>query len=53
MLCAIISEQGIHFDNIPFDALLRSYSIIDRRATSYCPQTSGQIEVSNRKIKQI
>ena len=50
---AIISDQGTHFDNRSFDALLKKYSIIHRLATSYHPQTSGQVEVSNRQIKQI
>ena len=45
--------QGTHFDNRSFDALLKKYSIIHRLATSYHLQTSGQVEVSNRKIKQI
>lgn len=49
----IISDQGTHFDNRSFDALLRRYSIIHRLATPYHPQTSGQVEVSNRQIKQI
>jgi len=48
---AIISEQGTHFDNRSFDVLLKKYSIIHRLATAYHPQTSGQIEVSNKQIK--
>jgi len=50
---AIISDQGTHFNNWSFDALLKRYSIIHRLATPYHPQTSGQVEVSNRQIKQI
>jgi len=50
---AIIRDQGTHFDNCSFDALLRKYSIVHCLATSYHPQTSGQVEVSNRQIKQI
>jgi len=49
----IISDQGTHFDNRSFDALLKRYSIIHRLVTPYHPQTSGQVEVSNRQIKQI
>ena len=50
---AIISHQGTHFNNRSFDALLKRYSIVHRLATPYHPQTSGQVEVSNRQIKQI
>lgn len=50
---AIISDQGKHFRNRPFEALLRKYSITHKLATAYHPQTSGQVEVSNRQIKQI
>ena len=45
---AIISDQGTHFNNRSFGALLRRYSIVHRLATPYHPQTSGQVEVSNR-----
>ena len=48
MLRAIISDQGTHFDNQYFDALLKKDSIIHRLATAYHPQTSVQVEVSNR-----
>jgi len=50
---AIISDQGTHFNNRSFEALLKKYSIIHKLATPYHPQTSGQVEVSNRQIKQI
>lgn len=50
---AIISDQGKHFRNQPFASLLKKYSITHKLATSYHPQTSGQVEVSNRQIKQI
>jgi len=50
---AIISDQGTHFTNRSFDALLKRYSIVHRLATPYHPQTSSQVEVSNRQIKQI
>jgi len=45
---AIISDQRTHFNNRSFDALLKRYSIVHRFATPYHPQTSGQVEVSNR-----
>ncbi|NHW78355.1 integrase catalytic domain-containing protein, partial [Escherichia coli] len=50
---AIISDQGTHFCNKSFEALLAKYGVKHRVATPYHPQTSGQVEVSNRHIKQI
>jgi hypothetical protein len=50
---AIISDNGSHFRNRSFEALMKSYSVTHRLATPYHPQTSGQVEVSNRQIKQI
>jgi len=51
MPCAIISDQGTHFNDESFDALPKRYSIVHRLATLYHPQTSGQVEVSNQQIK--
>jgi len=48
---AIISDQGTHFNNRSFDALLKRYLIVHRLATSYHPQTSSQVEVSSGQIK--
>ncbi|XP_038697988.1 uncharacterized protein LOC119995546 [Tripterygium wilfordii] len=50
---AIISDCGSHFCNKPFEALLKKYNITHRVATPYHPQTSGQVEISNREIKKI
>ncbi|XP_038695435.1 uncharacterized protein LOC119992714 [Tripterygium wilfordii] len=50
---AIISDGGSHFYNKPFAALLKKYNITHKIATPYHPQTSGQVEVSNREIKRI
>ena len=47
----IISDNGTHFCNRSFEALLRKYSIKHKLSTPYHPQTSGQVEVSNRQIK--
>ena len=50
---AIISDQWTHFDNRSFDVLLRRYSVLQRMATPYHPQTNSQVEVSNRQVKQV
>lgn len=50
---ALISDGGPHFINKPLKALLAKYNITHRVATPYHPQTSGQVEVSNREIKRI
>ncbi|XP_020269345.1 uncharacterized protein LOC109844641 [Asparagus officinalis] len=50
---AIISDNGTHFCNRSFEALMRKYSITHKLSTPYHPQTSGQVEVTNRQIKQI
>ena len=50
---AIISDEGSHFCNKYFGALLAKYGVTHRVATAYHPQTSGQVEVSNREIKRI
>ncbi|KAK9064441.1 hypothetical protein SSX86_015823 [Deinandra increscens subsp. villosa] len=49
----IISDGGSHFKNFRFGKLLKKYGIDHRIATPYHPQTSGQVEVSNRQIKEI
>ncbi|CAL9001372.1 unnamed protein product [Prunus brigantina] len=50
---SIISDGGSHFCNKPFEALMKKYNITHRVATPYHPQTSGQVEISNREIKNI
>ena len=49
----IISDGGFHFCNRLFKGLLEKYGVRHNVATPYRPQTSGQVEVSNREIKQI
>ncbi|CAN6446975.1 unnamed protein product [Victoria cruziana] len=49
----MISDGGKHFRNVQVASLLRKYSVHHRIATPYHPQTSGQVEVSNREIKRI
>ncbi|XP_038687540.1 uncharacterized protein LOC119986923 [Tripterygium wilfordii] len=50
---AIISDGGRHFVNKAFKSLLSKYNFLHKVATPYHPQTSGQVEVSNREIKRI
>ena len=49
----VISDGGSHFCNRHFKALLKKYSVTHKVATPYHPQTSGQVEVSNRQIKAV
>ncbi|CAN6585954.1 unnamed protein product [Malus baccata var. baccata] len=51
--CAIISDEGTHFLNRTVAALCAKYHIHHRIPTPYHPQTSGQVEVSNRELKMI
>ena len=50
---AIISDEGSHFCNKPFENLLSKYGVNHKVATPYHPQTSGQVELANREIKTI
>ena len=50
---AIICDNSTHFCNRYFEALMRKYAITHNLSTPYHPQTSGQVEVSNRQIKLI
>jgi len=50
---ALISDEGTHFLNKLMENLLKKYNVKHKIATPYHPQTSGQVEVSNRQIKQI
>jgi hypothetical protein len=49
----VISDGGSHFINKQFDNLLHKYGVKHKVATPYHPQTSGQVEISNREIKNI
>ena len=50
---AIISDSGSHFTNSHFRSLLRKYGVHHRVTTPYHPQANGQVEVSNREVKNI
>ncbi|GJU60300.1 reverse transcriptase domain-containing protein [Tanacetum coccineum] len=50
---AIISDRGTHFCNDQFAKVMLKYGVTHRLFTAYHPQTSGQVEVSNRGLKRI
>nr|GEZ49917.1 reverse transcriptase domain-containing protein [Tanacetum cinerariifolium] len=50
---AIISDCGTDFCNDHFAKVMLKYGVTQRLATAYHPQTSGQVEVSNRCLKRI
>nr|GEV91064.1 reverse transcriptase domain-containing protein [Tanacetum cinerariifolium] len=50
---AIISDRGTHFYNDQFAKVMLNYGVTHSLFTVYHPQTSGQIEVSNRGLKRI
>ncbi|GKC39042.1 reverse transcriptase domain-containing protein [Tanacetum coccineum] len=50
---AIISDRGTHFCNDQFEKVMLKYGVTHRLSIAYHPQTSGQVEVSNRGLKQI
>ena len=49
---AIISDGGSHFINSHFRSLLKKYGL-HRVTTPHHPQANGQVEVSNREVKNI
>nr|GEU40404.1 reverse transcriptase domain-containing protein [Tanacetum cinerariifolium] len=50
---AIISDRGTYFRIDQFAKVMLKYDVSHRLATAYHPQTSGQVEVSNRGLKRI
>nr|GEZ69215.1 reverse transcriptase domain-containing protein [Tanacetum cinerariifolium] len=50
---AIISDRSTHFCNDQFAKVMLNYGVIQRLSIVYHPQTSGQVEVSNRGLKRI
>nr|GEW78351.1 reverse transcriptase domain-containing protein [Tanacetum cinerariifolium] len=47
------SDRGTHFCNNQFTRVLIKYGVTHRLATAYHPQTNGQVEDSNRRLKRI
>nr|GFA88411.1 reverse transcriptase domain-containing protein [Tanacetum cinerariifolium] len=50
---AIISDRGTHFCNDQFSRVMAKYEVTHRLSTTYHPQTSGQVEVTNCGLKRI
>ncbi|GKF38048.1 reverse transcriptase domain-containing protein, partial [Tanacetum coccineum] len=46
-------DRGTHFCNDQFTKAMLKYGVTHRLSTAYHPQTSGQVEVSNRGLKRI
>ncbi|GJU32045.1 reverse transcriptase domain-containing protein [Tanacetum coccineum] len=50
---ALISDRGTHFCNKIMEKTMKRYGVNHRFSTSYHPQTSGQVENTNRALKGI
>nr|GEX24594.1 reverse transcriptase domain-containing protein [Tanacetum cinerariifolium] len=50
---AIISDRGTHFCNDQFAKVMLKFDVTHHLATTYHPQISSQVEVSNRGLKRI
>nr|GEW68547.1 reverse transcriptase domain-containing protein [Tanacetum cinerariifolium] len=50
---AIISDHGTHFCNDKFAKVMSKYGVTHHLSTTYHPQTSSQVEVSNQCLKHI
>ncbi|CAM8987054.1 unnamed protein product [Rhodiola kirilowii] len=49
----VFSYGGSNFKERNFETLLKKYGVYHKVGTPYHPQTSGQLEISNREIKSI
>jgi transposase InsO family protein len=49
----LITDGGSHFMKDTFRKIIAKYGVTHRVASPYHPQTSGQVELSNRGIKTI
>jgi transposase InsO family protein len=52
-LRSLISDGGTHFTGKNFKKCLSKLGIEHRVSTAYHPQTNGQVEISNRQLKNI
>nr|GEV53430.1 reverse transcriptase domain-containing protein [Tanacetum cinerariifolium] len=50
---AVISDRGTHFCNDLFSKVMSKYGVTHHLSTTYHPQTSSQVEVTNRGLKRI
>ncbi|GJT80596.1 reverse transcriptase domain-containing protein [Tanacetum coccineum] len=50
---ALISDRGTHFCNKMMEKTMKRYRVNHRFSTSYHPQTSGQVENTNKALKRI
>jgi len=49
----LISDNGEHFIEKKLEALLKKYGVHHKYGLGYHPQTNGQVDIANRKIKSI
>jgi transposase InsO family protein len=49
----VISDGGSHFIDKRFEQYLSKHGICHNVATPYHPQTKGQVETSNKQIKNV
>nr|GFA34339.1 reverse transcriptase domain-containing protein [Tanacetum cinerariifolium] len=47
------ADRGTHFCNDQFSRVMAKYEVTHRLSTAYHPQTSRQVEVTNRGLKRI
>ncbi|GJU83582.1 reverse transcriptase domain-containing protein [Tanacetum coccineum] len=50
---ALISNRGTHYCNKIMEKTMKRYRVNHRFSTSYHPQTSGQVENTNKALKRI
>nr|GEU64810.1 retrovirus-related Pol polyprotein from transposon TNT 1-94 [Tanacetum cinerariifolium] len=51
--CSENLDRGTHFCNDQFSRVMAKYGVTHRLSTTYHPQTSRQVEVTNRGLKRI